>query len=294
MKSLLEAAEVDRSSRFRSQQDEHVQCAMSSTLGSVCLPAPGGLLGGSRGGRPAAYGRAEFAVTVRMERSLLCRTASPVDIIEEAVEVELEKAAGRVLWFGDGTGDIWLGNPSASTVGADATLGDLLAAFYRKTVGLKPTVHMGIKIALEHSWSDGKVEGALDADFVVSPGYPPEGLAVTGPVRVWAEDAESIEAVHTGTNEGHTEATILAALSYDPCSVVVRGDLPVQSYVGTSGSEATAYVTSDADRTVSWGDGSPDTTVEAGTDSGVTHDYSAPGEYTITIGTTEYVVEIKE
>lgn len=267
---------------------------MSSTLGSVCLPAPGGLLGGSRGGRPAAYGRAEFAVTVRMERSLLCRSESPADIVKDAVEVELEKGAGRVLWFGSGDGDIWLGNPSATSLDAEATLGDLLTEFYRKTVGLKPTVHMGVTIALEHSWSDGKVEGALDADFVVSPGYPANGLAVTGPVKIWADSAESIEAFDTTINEGQTEATILAALSYDPCSVVVRGDLPVQSYVGISGTTATAYVKSDVDRVISWGDSTADTTVEAGTDSGVTHDYSAPGEYTITIGTTEYVVEIKE
>lgn len=295
MKTLLEVAEVDRNTRFRGQTDEHLQCALSSRVASVCLPAPGELLGGVGGGRPASYDRVDFAVTVRMERALMCRKDSPEAILREAAEKELEKAAGHALWYGNGTADIWIGNPSATALPEGATIGEMVHEFYRRTVGIDPTIHLGIGAALDQTWVEDRISGMADGvKYVVSPGYPVDGVAITGPVRVWAEDPLGVEAIDVGVNQADTEVEIYAALTYDPCSVVLRGERPAQTYVGLAGDTVHVYSVSGESQTVVWGDGTADGTIPAESDTAATHQYADPGTYTITVGSSEHVVEIKE
>lgn len=297
---LLDVAEVHRGDgRWTSGLTvEGLQCSLTSSVGAVCLPSPIGLIGGVGGeGQPTGYPISVFGIIAQLARPTMCQTTDPEGAVRKAVEDEADKAIGRALWYGTGEASMWLGADGATSVAADAGIGVMLKTFYDKTVGVDPVIHLGYGVADDLSPKlnpDGRFSAFPEVPVVINAGYPVDGVAITGPIEAWVGSIEQTQVHNTRINREYTEATALGAVAFDPCAVVIRGALPDQVYVGSTGTDSVVvYVSgSETASTVDWGDSTANGSVAPdGSDS---HTYAAPGTYTITVtsesGPTTYTV----
>lgn len=301
MSKLIDVADVKRGDGqwTAGLEVESLQCALSSAVLPLCLPAPGSNLGGSASGGPSGFPISIFAVAAKLRQPTMCRTASPEDVVRTAVDGEFDKAAGHALWYGTGNAEVWIGADGATSVAADAGIGEMLHAFYAKTVGVEPILHLGLQAAMDFgpSFQNGRLAPFPEVEVVVNPGYPVDGVAITGPIDLWAGQIETVQVHDVRINRQETEAAMLAGLAFDPCTAVVRGPLPDQTYVGQDGLTVTAFaINTTTASTVSWGDASADGTIPAGSEAGLDHTYAAPGTYTVTVtsesGPTTYKITV--
>src|SRR5688572_4301419 len=224
---------------------ETLQCSLASRLTPLCLPAPAQTLSGSAAGTPTGHGISPFDVSVELRQPNMCRTLDPQKVVEKAVEVELDKALGRALWYGTGASEVWLGHASVDVA---ADLPTALKQFYDTTVGLDPVIHYGIGAAMAAGTNGQMANGRLNAlpnvDVVINSGYPSMGIAVTGRVEYWRTGVETIQVHNVGINRETTMAALMAALSFHPCAAIVVGtDTPDQVYLGVFGDTVTLAVT---------------------------------------------------
>lgn len=303
MSKLVDVATVHREDgRWTSGLEvESLQCALTSALAGLCLPAPGANLGGAAGasGGPTGYPISHFSVIARLKQPTMCRTNRPENVVRDAVESEFDKAAGHALWYGTGSAEVWFGADGATAMAADTGIGEMLKAFYDRTVGVEPVLHLGFQTAIDagFAFQNGRLAAYPDIEVVLNPGYPADALAVTGPIELWITPPESIQVHDVKVNREVTEAFALAAFSLDPCAVVVRGALPAQVYVGVEGDTAMVYVIGpDTSSSIDWGDGSADSPVEPEVGGSVDHVYAEPGTYEVVVttesGTTTHSITI--
>jgi hypothetical protein len=220
------------------------QCGLVSAVSDTCNPSSYVVIGGSEDGTPLALRVTPFAVLVRMnERTTFCSWQEIAAQLDGLINVEKEKAAGHALWFGSDAGEgpsapdpnprqgeTWLGNAAVTSVAAGsddtASLADALAAFYAKTVGVEPVIHLGTSAALRMAWIDKDSIRGIDAPVVINPGYDPDGIAITGPVRIRFGNVQKLDGVNTSVNRVSADANVLGAIEFDPCAAVVVGPLP--------------------------------------------------------------------
>lgn len=260
---LLDVADIHRGDgRWVSGLSvEGLQCSLTSRLGAVCLPSSVSLLGGTGGvGKPTGYPISVFGIIAQLAQPQFCATNDPEAAVRDAVESEADKAFGRALWFGTGDASMWLGADGATPVAADATIGVMLKAFYDKTVGVEPIIHLGFGLADDLGAklnSDGRFNAFPDVPVVINAGYPVQGAAITGPIEGWMGSVEQTQVHNVKINREYTEATALAALSFDPCAVVVRGLLPDQIHVGRVDKDSFQAFSQGSSTTtnIDWGDG---------------------------------------
>lgn len=286
MSSLLTVAEVHEGDGnwTAGLTVETLTCSLYRATAGLCLPPPTGA--GPSSASPAGWPLSPFATIVQMRRSMLCRASDPQTIVNRAIEVEKERAAGRALWFGTGSADLFFGGAGATTVASGATIGELLQAFYDKVIGVKPVLHLGLVAAYATpGLSDqGYFNAFPEIPVVINPGYPPNGVAVSGPIEIWFGAPEPTQNLSTANNKENTEATMLGAVAVDPCTVIVRDKLPDQVYIGALGKDASVYVVnSSANATVAWGDATGNATIPSGSNSPAVHTYATSGTFTITV-----------
>ena len=232
MGGLIEAASVVRVAVVRGEPFDAPGCALASEVSNTCSPINRvGLtnaddLTGASTGRDANV----FAVITRMTSRAMCSPGSEDSIVSSALDAETEKAAGMVLWglTGDNAGEVSLTSPSVSTVVAGATptasVSAALQEFWSVATGIgidDTIVHLGVSRLLEMSneVKDGELRN-LGIRVVTSPGYPHDGIAVTGPIQIELGPDEVSVAHDHRVNDTHTEANRLGALKFDPCTAV--------------------------------------------------------------------------
>ena len=294
MAKLLDVAAVHRGSgRWTSGLSvEGLQCALTSSVATPCLPPPAGHIGGRGGnGAPTGYPLSVFAVVAQLTQPTMCRTSDPNEALRQAVGAEADKAAGSALWFGTGNAAMWMGAPGSTIVSGGVA--ELLDAFYAQTVGVDPVIHMGLKSALAQGGlnKDGRFKALPDIPVVVNPSYPIEGIAVTGPVEVWIGDAEITQTHDVRVTREFTEATALAAVALDPCAVVINAAAS-QTYLGQTGVRKYAVSASgnSAGLAVNWGDSATGTVPPNGT---AEHTYTGAGSYTVTVASgPTYTIQV--
>lgn len=293
MKGLLDTADVREGDGnwTAGGTADAVQSGMESLLSDICLPAPAEILAGTHEGSPSGYATKPFSFVVRMRYPTKCGINDPDTFIREAVRLESEKAVGHALWFGTGSSETWLGASGVGSVAAGATIQDSVGAaleeFYRRTVGLEPIVHLGVTSALKLGQYIDETPSlrGTNTRVVVSPGYPADGIAVTGPVEIQLSGIQSLLSRDWRVNREVLEGTRIGSVEFDPAAAVIVGEPPIQTYISHTATalEVQALVDgNEAIATIDWGDASADSNVAAGGGT-ANHTYAAAGQYTVTI-----------
>lgn len=202
-----------------SSRYEDLSCGRVSTTVGIC--EPGDLPDVPDSGD--AWKVDPFAVYVAQRLSYMCGPDQYKPLVSAAVDQTSEYLAARVLWHGPdaivGTweGELHLNSPDIETVPRQAdpvdTLALLVDTAYQRHPELAPVLHLGTtaRLRLKDQLT------ALGLDFVTSPAYPTDGLAVTGPVTIRLGSVETTEqSIHT-VNRFVVEGTRLAAVEFSPC-----------------------------------------------------------------------------
>jgi hypothetical protein len=164
------------------------------------------------------YGRQKFGV--------MCAPDDMEAEIKDALENATEHEVARVFWEGGITG--WDGNLYLEssevhnvTVPTDPkdALATMLKEAYDRHPDIQPLIHLGILSGLQVA---GDLE-KLEVDYCISPGYPKNGMAVTGPVVVHLGTIQATKSHDTSVNRFYVEANRLAAVEFDPCLAVRAG-----------------------------------------------------------------------
>lgn len=236
MSGLLKAANVVQGDGpwSRGYAVESTGCALRSATIDVCSPSSAreDLSGPSdvEVGDCVDVEANVFAVEVLLRgRAMRMRDGGYGPLVSGALDMETEKAAGKALWglIGDNP-ETSLMNPSVGSVvaGADAnnTVAAALTEFWSKTVGIAyedTIIHLGVGRLMELF---GEIEGSLlknlDIKIATSPGYPAEGIAVTGPITVKLGSDQVLESTDSSDNTAHGVANRLVAIEFDPCNAV--------------------------------------------------------------------------
>jgi hypothetical protein len=232
--ALLEVANVERGVVVRTsgEQFDSAGCALVSYASDVCAPVTRELLSGSEdeSAECDVLDQNIFAVLVSLQGRTMRSSGNEEALVADAFDAELEKAAGRVLWgdIGDNSANVSLTAASVATVvaGASAPLSvaSMLEEFWTRATGVghqDTILHLGVRPLLELF---GQVEGSLlknlDIRVATSPGYPVNGMAVTGPVRYRISPVEVLLQHETTVNRIVTEGSALGSLEFDPCTAV--------------------------------------------------------------------------
>lgn len=297
---LIDAAEMRRGDGDWSAglSVQTLACALSTRLPALCLPAAGADLAGTRGGIPGAWQLNVFGIEVRLDNRQICGQGLDTEkITRDAVREQEDYAFGWALYNGTGGSDMFVGGQGATTI-ASTKIADVIQAFYAKVVGVQPILHLGLQAAVDLAAlfnGDGRLAFWPDMPIVVNAAYPVGAVFCTGPIELYAGTVQTIEANRYAHNTKTTEANELAAVSLDPCTVVIGGGvIPVQTYVAKTDTKVIqAYaLNAPGSTTVNWGDGTANDTIAAGSSGPVTHTYTQSGQYTVTIGTSVYRVRI--
>lgn len=229
MGGLLETVEVVRVATPRAIAFDAPGCAMKSEVADVCDPERE-VLTNDAPGNGSGPDRNMFSVIVSLESRLMCSPGDEEKWVDGALEFETEKAAGKVLWgdIGDNAANVSLMASTVGTVaaGADAraSVGAALAEFWSRATGVgydQTFIHLGVDRLLELF---GEIEDSLvknlNIKVVTSAGYPPAGIAITGPIRVELGPGQTLQQQDQSVNDQFTEANRLGTLEFDPCIAV--------------------------------------------------------------------------
>lgn len=232
MGGLLEVASVQRGDGnwTAGYQIDSVGCALRSEASGVCAPIVRSRISGDVEGDGSTQGldAQVFAVITSLKGRAMCSSGDEPKIVSDALDVESEKAAGMALWGLLGAADVALTNTDVGTVAAgpttNATVASLLTEFWGRATGVayKDTIiHLGVSRLLEMF---GEIEGSvvknLGIQVATSPGYPANGVAITGPVRILLGSDQVLTGHDHTVNTMVTEANRLAAIEFDPCIAV--------------------------------------------------------------------------
>lgn len=157
--------------------------------------------------------------------------------VKDAMDAEAEKAAASVFWEGDAAMDgakeyASLASTSvhSATAGTDgkASIVAALEEFRQWATGAhhKDTLlHLGYAVLLEADTAiddNGRLKGT-SIRVVSSPGYPSDGIALTGPVTIRRSSIQDLGEINTANNDRETAATQFVSVEFDPCYAVLVG-----------------------------------------------------------------------
>lgn len=201
-----------------------LSCGRSIRGADICSPA-----------EPPENGRAgtgfkvvPFAVVGEQELGVRCGPAEALSAMNDAMANASEYVVAKQFW--DGDIDDWAGvdegmfleHADVETVTAGTSVGASIAAAvakaYENHPEIQPIVHLGIGAAM--GLADNFFTKESNLEFVVSPGYPASGIAVTGQVLVHLGSVETVEMVDQKINKRYLSGTRLAAVEFDPCLAV--------------------------------------------------------------------------
>lgn len=201
------------------------------SLSTVCAPVSSDVFSGPAAdtARPDALLLEPFALTVQMVRNNRCSDPADMVTVLEGIEAATEQAVARALWYAwDGAGG-WTDNPfitdsAVHTVNAGtdaiASIGAAAVAYGERGAQIAhPVMHLGMEVAQRVARPIG-VGVFEDYRVVVSPAYPADGIAITGPVEIWIGSVQELRGYDHEQNRTSFEATRLAMLSFDPYTAV--------------------------------------------------------------------------
>ena len=226
MNGLLSVAKVEEGDGnwTAGYLSESLGCAVSVWLADPCTPVPE-LISGEDAVDPSAYEAFSFAVVAKMSRTNRCAEGTELEYVQSALREATELAAAKAFWEGFGSAEMFLESVDVETVakGANiqATVAAVLRAFAISVPGVQPILHLGYGSALslgEALSPDGNLK--IGIPVAVSPGYPTDGVAVTGPVLVRLSSIQAIQAYDNTNNRTNIEANRLGTIDFDPCAAV--------------------------------------------------------------------------
>jgi hypothetical protein len=226
MNGLLSVAKVDTGDGdwTAGYTSESLGCAVSVWLADPCTPVPT-LISGEDDIDPSAYLVGSFGIIAKMSRTNRCAEGTELEYIRSAVEEATELAAGKAFWEGFESAEMFLLSPDVETVAAGAnvaeTVAKVLRAFAISVPGVEPILHLGYSAALtvgDALNNEGNLK--IGIQVAVSPGYPANGVAVTGPVLVRLSSVQALQAYDRDVNRTNIEANRLGAIEFDPCAAV--------------------------------------------------------------------------
>lgn len=222
MKTLFEVADVIRGDGkwMRGYEaDPGVVGRTYNVNGRVCdpttTPNPSG-----------AHGLADydpFVVETKQKFSTLCEPDAADKSTTDDLDAATEYLVGKQFWTGaaeDWDGSAFLDHADVSTVAAGADTVASIAAALQKAYDDAPSlfgeavVHLGVTASL--SLPSGFAEDHPNVTFVENAGYPTSGIAVTGAVKVYLGDVQTIGLVDQATNDVLSYASRFATVEFDP------------------------------------------------------------------------------
>lgn len=198
---------------------EDLSCGRVSTTVGIC--DPGELPEVPDSGD--AWKVETFAVYVAQRFARMSQPDLYKPLVSAAVDQSSEYLAARTLWHGPdkilGTweGELHLNSPDIETIDRQAdpvdTLALLVDTAYERHPELAPILHLGTTARLRLR----EELDALDMDFVTSPAYPTNGMAVTGPIVIRLGSVDTTEQSIVSVNRFVVEGTRLATIAFSPC-----------------------------------------------------------------------------
>lgn len=218
---------------------------LQATRGAVTLQiqdpctSVGAYIAGARdASSPNVYTITAFAATMSARRNLRCASGEELSIISQLLaDGGAVGAAEYGLWHGapgwDPNVAPSLMNNDVHTVSAGATVADsigvAITAYSTLTAYPYYVVHLGVDAAIDLS-ALGYTETidqagqlrlrATGAPIVVSPYYPPSGIALTGPLFIHVGEPSAYQAFDYQTNRTNIVGYQLIAEAFDPSTSV--------------------------------------------------------------------------
>jgi hypothetical protein len=198
---------------------DSLACGRRHDMVDVCTPDD--LSGGLEEEYDGHIGR-PFAIVTQQKFSPRCTPREAEDELFAAMAKSAEYQVGKALWSGvpdvDWTGDVFLTSTEVSTTATAGTIvihevAQLLKAAWDAHPELDPILHLGLGAAA----NVGLDIGILGVPYVVNPGYPIDGIAVTDKITIRLGDIQRLNAVDSAINRRYVEATRLAMVEFDPC-----------------------------------------------------------------------------
>lgn len=169
-----------------------------------------------------------FGIEGHQKFSVRCDPEDAESEMSTALADASEYVVAKNFWSGDiadwdGADEgMFLADAGIQTVAAGADANASIAAALQKAYDMHPEidpiVHMGLSVAF--SLPASKADD-LNIKWVVSPGYPPNGIAVTGPIIVRLGTIETLTSYEESVNRKYIQGTRIAAVEFDPCLAVV-------------------------------------------------------------------------
>lgn len=184
----------------------------------------------------SGYRVVPFGIEGHQKWSVICAPSDNESAMTEAITVASEFIVANTFWSGaiaDWKGDeegLFLEHPDIHTIAPEEKIGRSIASAlkeaYTRHPEIQPTVHLGLGSAVDFA-SDFFVAEESHVKFIVSPGYPMDAVAVTGPVVVRLGSVETLKSYDHRVNREYVQATRIAAVEFDPC-LAVRVSSPVE------------------------------------------------------------------
>lgn len=232
MAGLLEIADVEESDGQwkHSAEVDALACGRSFRNTDRCAPATPPAI--TQAG--TTFDVVPFVVIGAQRFTTRCTPEQAETELYQAVENASEVQVAKVFWDGPtavsmatGTwaGDLWMEAPEVDVVAPATTVAetvaDVLTEAYTNHPDMPtPILHLGFLSALQL----GEALWNLDLqNVVVSPGYPQDAVAVTGPVEITLGPVEKMPNTDWDVNQRWIEGFRFAAVSFDPCLAVRAG-----------------------------------------------------------------------
>jgi hypothetical protein len=210
----------------------------------VCTRANVAVVAGSTGAPAVVYTIRPFGAMVSALRPNRCVPGEFPDYeasLHADLKLDAERAAAYVLWNGIPawtSAQPFLLNSDVVAPAAGSPVQDVVATvldqFYLGQVGMRPTLHMGLRAAMQLSAGNAMSPTPKSSEFyltmdgtpiVVAAEYPINGVAATGPVKVRRSDiADLVPAYDYATNRTYFTTDVVLAVEFD-ASIAVRGTL---------------------------------------------------------------------
>lgn len=175
---------------------------------------------------PLGIDATPFAIKAYQEVPTRCAPAEILEWVDSAMHLSTEYTVTKSLWYGanGNTSKMYMHDPDIEVVDRGAndikTLGACLEAVYEKAPMIRPTIHLGFEAAMSMQFG----LDTLKIPFVVAPGYPPDAIAVSGPITINLGSVQTIASVNPANNRKQLESSRLARIVFDPCMVVRAAD----------------------------------------------------------------------
>lgn len=170
-----------------------------------------------------------FGIEGHQNFRVVCAPEDADEALTEAMDAASDFVIAKNLWFGyipdwpGVTEGMFLTSGSIATAATGTstarTIADVLGAAFALHPDLEPILHLGLSAAAD--LQDNFLLSAADMPVVVSPAYPPLGVAVTGPIIVRLGSIETLTRIDESINREYIQGTRLAAFEFDPCLAVV-------------------------------------------------------------------------